>query len=604
MNYRSMDPGMVQKYVGTSYDVLKKIHDNLDFLIGNVSRQDIIMDQLFYRYVATGNQTAFNGVDSTGRLMAVPASSSIVYINRIRQDADTYTVSGDGTSVTFNSGVAADAIVQIASFAFNADGTMYHSGVMSNTDLIQYGTDIKALYDATVILEATATTKASEASTDREAVAADLLLTDEDATSTAADVVTTNADAAAAAQAVIDADASAAEAQVAKMEWKGGWATSTDYELRDVFYKDGSSYICIVAHTSGTFATDLAADNLELVAQKGLDGDGAGDMIASNNLSDVSPEPARNNLGLTIGTDVQAFATVLENTTASFLTAEKSKLGYIAVSQSVDLDQMETDIAALSNGMVYKGDWDASSGSFAGAGSAQIGWFYYVSVAGTVDGVAFAVGDNIIAKSDDASATTFAGNWSKHDQTDAVQAVVGLTGSISKSSLLTALNVSDGATITNATTVEAAGALMDNEVTNLAQVKAFAAADYATAAQGTLAGTSVQPNSSPTLNGLTATNYTDVDFTLTGTTPALDPANGGIQLWTLTGASTPTDGLTDNEHILLMLDDGTGYGLTLPTGTWLNNAGAAPTLATTGYTTIVLSKMAGTLYFTLVGDGT
>jgi hypothetical protein len=214
MSYRSMtnmDSGMVQKYVGTSYDILKKIHDNLEFLEGDVGRQDFIMDQLFYRYVATGNQTAFNGLDTTGRLMAVPGSVPIVYINRIRKDADTYTVSADGTSVTFTSGVASDAIVQISSFAFNEDGTMYHAGVLSNENLIQFEVDINALYDATVLLEATATTKASEASTDRTAVAANLVLTDADTvataadvTSTNADVVTTNADAESTAQDVID----------------------------------------------------------------------------------------------------------------------------------------------------------------------------------------------------------------------------------------------------------------------------------------------------------------------------------------------------------------------------------------------------------------
>lgn len=44
-----------------------------------------------------------------------------------------------------------------------------------------------------------------------------------------------------------------------------------------------------------------------------------------------------------------------------------------------------------------------------------------------------------------------------------------------------------GADVTDATNVAAAGALMDSEVTNLAAVKAFDPADYATAAQGVLA---------------------------------------------------------------------------------------------------------------------
>jgi hypothetical protein len=49
--------------------------------------------------------------------------------------------------------------------------------------------------------------------------------------------------------------------------------------------------------------------------------------------------------------------------------------------------------------------------------------------------------------------------------------------------------ISTSADVTDATTVEAAGALMDSEVTNLTQVKAFDSSDYATAAQGTKADT-------------------------------------------------------------------------------------------------------------------
>ena len=187
--------------------------------------------------------------------------------------------------------------------------------------------------------------------------------------------------------------------------------------------------------------------------------------------------------------------------------ADGTKLDYITVTQAVSLDQMEIDIAALANGMVYKGDWSAASGSFPGSGAAQTGWFYYVSGAGTVNGITFAIGDNIIATTDNASATTYSGNWSKHDQTDAVQSVVGLSGSITKSALLSALNVEDGADVTDATNVTAAGALMDSEVANLAQVKAFDTTAYATAAQGTLA-TNALPKSGGALTGAVTTSST------------------------------------------------------------------------------------------------
>lgn len=77
------------------------------------------------------------------------------------------------------------------------------------------------------------------------------------------------------------------------------------------------------------------------------------------------------------------------------------------------------------------------------------------------------------------------------------------------------------ADVTDVTNVTAAGALMDSEVTNLAQVKAFSSADYATAAQGTLAGTALQATST-----LDATK-------LSGVLPALDGS-------ALTGISLPT----------------------------------------------------------------
>ena len=108
----------------------------------------------------------------------------------------------------------------------------------------------------------------------------------------------------------------------------------------------------------------------------------AGVLLQANNLSDVaSALTSRTNLGVAIGSDVQAHSAVLDATTASYTTAEETKLAGIEASADV------TDV------------------------------------------------DNVTA----------------------------------------------------------AGALMDSEVTNLAQVKAFDSTDYATAAQGTLADSATQP---------------------------------------------------------------------------------------------------------------
>jgi hypothetical protein len=91
-------------------------------------------------------------------------------------------------------------------------------------------------------------------------------------------------------------------------------------------------------------------------------------------------------------------------------------------------------------------------------------------------------------------------------------------------------------------------------------------------------------------------------YALSGTTPALDPSNGGIQTWTLSGNSTPTDSLASGEALLLMIDDGSTYTITWPSVTWKTNSGAAPPLNTTGFTAVLLWKVSTTLYGARVGN--
>jgi len=64
--------------------------------------------------------------------------------------------------------------------------------------------------------------------------------------------------------------------------------------------------------------------------------------------------------------------------------------------------------------------------------------------------------------------------------------------------------IENGADVTDTANVTAAGALMESEVTNLAQVKAFASSDYATAAQGSTADSALQnivEDTTPQLSG-------------------------------------------------------------------------------------------------------
>jgi hypothetical protein len=102
---------------------------------------------------------------------------------------------------------------------------------------------------------------------------------------------------------------------------------------------------------------------------------------------------------------------------------------------------------------------------------------------------------------------------------------------------------------------------------------------------------------------IAAGTITEDVYTITGTSVALEPDNGSVQLHTLSGTTTYTDGFSAGQAITLMVDDGTANTITWPTITWVNNGGSAPTLATTGYTVVALWKVGSTLYGALVGDG-
>jgi hypothetical protein len=53
-------------------------------------------------------------------------------------------------------------------------------------------------------------------------------------------------------------------------QWRGSWITARAYAVGDVIENGGTSYVCITAHTSGTFATDLAASKWQLLATASL----------------------------------------------------------------------------------------------------------------------------------------------------------------------------------------------------------------------------------------------------------------------------------------------------------------------------------------------
>jgi len=125
-----------------------------------------------------------------------------------------------------------------------------------------------------------------------------------------------------------------------------------------------------------------------------------------------------------------------------------------------------------------------------------------------------------------------------------------------------------------------------------------------------ISSTSTLTNKTLTDPAIIGTILEDI-FTITDAAAfEFDPGNGSVQLITLGASRTPKcTNMVAGESVTLMVDDGTAYTITWTDATWgsggvvwKTNAGAAPTLNTSGYTVIVLWKVSTQVYGARVGD--
>ena len=115
-------------------------------------------------------------------------------------------------------------------------------------------------------------------------------------------------------------------------EPRGAWVTATAYALKDVVSQSGTGYVCIVAHTSGTFNTDLSAAKWAPFTTASSATAFGNSLIAA-----ADATAALLVLGLTVSTFAKTYLDDTDAATTRTTLGAEQKLSAVAVETSISL---------------------------------------------------------------------------------------------------------------------------------------------------------------------------------------------------------------------------------------------------------------------------
>ena len=280
----------------------------------------------------------------------------------------------------------------------------------------------------------------------------------------------------------------AAGADGADLIFRGAWLTGTAFSVDDLVSNNGSTYACILDHTSSATDEPGVGANTDtywtIFVSGGLDGtDGSGWTGGSYDAgTGVVTFTSDDGLGFVTGDLRGADGTGSGTVTSIDITGGTgiaSTGGPVTTSGAITVALDAGTIASLA--LADSAQQPPSEGAFVDGDKTKLDG---IETGATADQTGAE-----IKSAYEAEANTNA-------YTDA-----------EKSKLA---GIEAGADVTDTANVTSAGALMDSEVANLADVKSFDPADYATAAQGALADSAAQADDVETadINAQTGTTYT------------------------------------------------------------------------------------------------
>jgi hypothetical protein len=306
--------------------------------------------------------------------------------------------------------------------------------------------------------------------------------------------------------------------------------------------------------------------------------------------------------GLIIGTDVQAYDAGL--TSIAGLTTSADKMIYTT---ALDVYAV-TDLTAAGRALLDDADAAAQRTTL---GATTVGSNLFTLTNPSAIRFPRFNADNTVSALSDSDFRTAIGAGTGNGTVTSVGGTgtvngITLSGTVSSSGNLTLGGTLSGVSLTTQVTGTLPVGNGGSGVTTITGViKGNGTSAFSAATAGTdfvAPGTATTFTAQQTFKEVKDTVHTITD----GAAFEIDPGNGSIQVVTLGANRTPAaTNFEAGQVVLLGIDDGTAYTITWSTvnPTWVKAGGtaSAPTLATTGYTWIMLWKVASTIYASEVG---